>query len=496
MSDAATGSARHPNIVFILVDQMAHDCIAALGNDAIQTPNLDRLANEGVAFQNAYCNSPVCAPSRASLASGKLIRTCEVFDNAAQFSSEIPTIMHHLSAAGYDTVGSGKFHFVGPDQLHGFSRRLTTDVFPSNFAWTPNWDAGPIFSEGMNASVAKQAGPVSWNKYLDFDSETLFRALEYIRSVRRMTPGRPFFLNVSFSHPHPPFQPMEEYLALYDDVPGPRVPNLPREPNTYEQWMITYNGLDHIELTSDEVVRARRCYYAMVSYIDDLVGRIVQELERHRLLDDTMIVFTSDHGEMLGEHGLWYKRTYHEESVRVPLVMRMPGGEHGGRAIDDVVSLVDLSAALLDAAGVAVSSVSGLDGDSLMPLVRGEDVGWKDTAIFEYFGNGTVEPMLGVRRGSHKLVEVPGACTLLFDLSSDPHELSDQADDSSKAELVAELRDVALGGIDVGRLRERIVHRQRRRLALNQLYLKTGPPKWDYEPFFDASRMYVRPTGA
>lgn len=479
--------SEQPNIVFILADQIAYDCIGAAGNTVVRTPNLDRLAADGVVFGNAYCNSPVCAPSRASLASGKLIRNCGVFDNAAQFSSEIPTMMHYLGAAGYDTVGSGKFHFVGPDQLHGFSRRLTTDVFPANFAWTPNWDAGPVFSEGMNASVVKQAGPFTRNKYLDFDAETLFRALEYIRSVPRREAKTPFFLNVSFSHPHPPFQPLEEFLSIYDAVPEPHVPQLPDNPNAYERWMIRYNGLDHIELSRKEVANARRCYYAMVSYVDNLVGQILDELDRQGLADSTMLVFSSDHGEMLGEHGLWYKRTYHEESIRVPLLIRMPGCGRG-RRVDRVVSLVDVAATILDAAGVGGTAEMGMDGDSLLPLVRGGEPQWKDTAVVEYFGNGAVEPMFGIRKGPYKLIEVPDTCTLLFNLAEDPHELNNLAGDATHSELVDELRGELLGDLDVARLRETIVHRQRLRLSLNLVCSQVAPPAWDYQPFFDATK--------
>ena len=502
-----------PNILLIMADQMAADCIGAVGHPTVKTPNLDRLAEGGTLFENAYCASPVCAPSRAALATGQLIRNCGVYDNGAELSAEIPTIYHRLTSSGYETVGAGKFHFVGPDQLHGLSRRLTTDVFPANFAWTPDWSEGPIESEGMNGDIVRRAREVSSNVYVDFDEEVLFRSLEFIREHGRgrgaesshrkrargqgdaasyppgaVTPGdAPFFLQVSFSHPHPPFEAMRRYLDRYPEtVPPPAHPDLPVDPTLYEQWMITLNRLAVDPVSPEATAFARRCYYAMVSYVDDMVGRLLDELERHGLSDETVVIFMSDHGEMLGEKGLWYKRMYHEPSVRIPLIVRDPRSVGGaGRRESGVVSLVDLSAEVLQWAGIA--PVKDADGRGLGMVTEAPS----NRAIFEYFGKGTVAPLLGIRRDQWKLVELPGLMTLLYDIDADPHETVNLAD--REAEKVRELRGELYDGLDLNRLEAEIASRQRRRLELRDLH-SGHQPGWDYEPTFPAAERYIRPS--
>ena len=514
-----------PNILLILVDQMAYDCIHAAGHPAVVTPNLDELAASGAVFSNAYCNSPLCAPARACIASGLLVRHNGVFDNGAELSAALPTVMHHLRLAGYRTVGAGKFHFIGPDQLHGFEERLTTDVFPSDFSWTPDWSRGPTPATGVSIRTVKDARVVRSNKYLDYDKEVLFRTLEWIRRLgRERENGRgsggpdtapPFFLNVSFTHPHPPFEALERYHALYDGpLPEPRPAASEAAPNVYDRWMRILNRQDELAISREEVLRARRCYYAMVSYVDELVGRIMGELDRMGLLDDTVVVFSSDHGEMLGERGMWFKRMLYEPAVRVPLLVSWPGRVRGGIRIGSVVSQVDLTATLMELAGVPDLErwTGAIDGDSFLPLltdrgrpdrdpdeaaapsepVRPVQREWKDEALFEYYGKGTVEPLCGIRRGPFKYVVLGNTWSALFDLERDPGEETNLAGDPVYAEQEAQLREALLGGIDLDRLHSEILRSQQRRIRIREAMRSGKRIPWDHQPFFDASKRYVR----
>lgn len=193
-----------PNIVIVMMDQLAHDAIAALGHSAVVTPHLDALVRSGVTFENAYCNAPICASSRASFMTGKLVRHTGVYDNGSELSAAAPTLLHHLNRVGYTTVLSGKMHFNGPDQLHGFQERLTTDLSPAGFLLTPDWRRGAYPNPGTSVERLRY-GPVrDWTLQLAYDEEVLHAALARLRQLREE--NEPFFLCASFAHPHDPFQ--------------------------------------------------------------------------------------------------------------------------------------------------------------------------------------------------------------------------------------------------------------------------------------------------
>jgi choline-sulfatase len=486
---------RRPNIVLILVDQMAYDCIHALGHPTVITPNLDRLVQSGATFTNSYCNSPLCAPSRACLASGLLVRHNGVYDNGAEFSAEIPTLMHHLRNVGYETIGAGKFHFVGPDQLHGFDVRLTTDIFPADFGWTPDWSLGPVSSPGVNIQTVKNAHIVKGNKYVDYDEEVTFRTLERIRQIGRKEKPSPFFLNVSYTHPHPPFEALERYHSLYkDNIPAPNNYESSSQNRVYDDWMRTLNMQQEIPISEEEIRHARRCYYAMVSYLDHLVGQIVDELAAMGLQENTLIIFSSDHGEMLGEQGMWFKRTYYEQALRVPFIVSWPGQIRPDQRIDRVVSHVDLVATLMELAEIedCESWLEEVDGDSFSKLLADSDTDWKDEVLFEYYGKGTVSLLCGVRKGRFKYAYVDSHETYLFDLEEDLHEQRNLSGNLKYREEEDRLREILFDGFDARAFKAQVLQSQRRRVFIRKAMGKGREISWDHEPRFDASRQYVR----
>ena len=207
---------KQPNLLVVMADQLAAPALPCYGPSVVKAPHLDRLAAEGVLFERAYCNSPLCAPSRASMMSGRLPSKIGAYDNAAAFASSVATVAHGLRAQGYWTCLAGKMHFVGPDQLHGFEDRLTPDIYPADFGWTPDWDHPEERIDWWyhNMLSVKQAGIAEATNQLDFDDETGFHALRFLKDYRRAADPRPFFLVVSFTHPHDPYATREATAPL------------------------------------------------------------------------------------------------------------------------------------------------------------------------------------------------------------------------------------------------------------------------------------------
>jgi choline-sulfatase len=486
-----------PNIVVIMADQMAFDVIGALGHPVVQTPNIDKLTSHGVVFSNCYCNSPLCAPSRASFVTGKLVSNHKAYDNGAELPASIPTFMHHLRRVGYETVLSGKMHFVGPDQLHGFEQRLTTDIYPAAFYWTPNWARGAYANPGASVKRVKNSGLCHWNRQMTYDEEVLYRSLEKIRQFGGTNREKPFFLCASFTHPHDPFLITKKYWNRYEGkrIPLPAAPAVPLDKlHPYNRWIQVHHEADVYTFSEEEIANARRAYYGMVTYFDELVGKLADELERLDLMRNTVIIVTSDHGEMLGEHGMWFKRTFYDPAAKVPLIVSWPGVLRGGRRVNQTVSLVDLSATLMKLAEVpdADDWISEFDGDSFHRLLEREDAGWKDEAICEYYAEGTVHPMVALRQGRYKYVHVHEQESLLYDLEADPLEMTDISKQPEASDVAAKMRGRIVNETDFASLEREIFQSQKERLMLVQALKSGQKASWDYQPYFDASRQYVR----
>jgi choline-sulfatase len=487
-----------PNILMIMADQLSASWLGCCGHRQIRSPHIDRLADEGVVFEAAYCNSPICAPSRASMCAGQYVGRIGAFDNGADFPSSVPTLMHHLRRAGYEVLLSGKMHFVGPDQMHGFERRLTPEIYPSSFVWTPDWTRGTYANPGTSVTQLREAGLCDWSLQLDYDEEVVFRSLEALRDLaRRRKQGRPFFLCAGFTHPHDPFIITREWWNLYehDQVEMPAAPALPlQEMHPFNQWLQIHHMADVSPPTSDEIRSARHAYWGMVSYFDSKVGQLVSEIERLGLGEDTIVIVTSDHGEMLGEHGMWFKRTFFEPSVRVPLVFWAPGRLAGSRRVEQTVSLVDLCPTLLELAELrGWAEVEGrLDGDSFVRLLRNEPCDWKDYAICEYYCEGALQPMRMAVRDRLKYVYVHGEEPLLFDLAADPLEQVNVIEEPAYGEKAASLRSLVHGGWDPEAMRARVLASQLHRRWINEAASLGRPEAWDVQPHFDARQQYVR----
>lgn len=477
-----------PNIVMIMADQLAADMVGALGHPVVKTPNIDRLVQSGVTFENAYCNSPICAPSRASFVSGKHVGKIGVYDNGSEFPAGIPTFLHHLRRGGYETVLSGKMHFVGPDQLHGFERRLTKDIHTAAFDLTPDWTRGVYHNHGTGVERLQHPGVCEINNNLDYDEKVLHRTLEQIRTFKRKQEKRPFFLCSSFFHPHDPFHITAEYWNLYHDaeIPMPDVPGeAMEEMHPFNQWIQKHHEVDICELTDEEILKNRRAYYGMVTYFDHKVGQIIHELERLNMMDNTIILVTSDHGEMLGEHGMWFKRTFYDPAVKVPLIISYPDHFPAGKSINEVVSLVDLAATIMELANVPDYDkwISEMDGDSFAKLVTsGKDKEWKDEALSEYYGEGPIRPMAMLRKGRYKYVYVHEHEPLFYDLKEDPHEVHNLAQLPVYKSLIEKFKVRMTSELDMPSIQKNIIQSQQERLLLAEALQSGKKTSWDYKP--------------
>ena len=492
-----------PNIVVVQADQLAPQMLGAYGDAAARTPHIDALAEDGAVFDRAYCTTPLCAPSRASMMTGLMPSELGCHDNGDDFPSSTPTFAHHLRTAGYHTALIGRMHFIGPDQHHGFEERLTTDVYPADMDMVPDWerpvgerlqwyhDADAVFTAGVSRATVQQ----------DFDDEVGFRALRHLNDRVRANQAEgedlPFLMVTSFIHPHDPYEPPAEHWDRFadGDVPDPAHPEVPSEaddPHTHR--LREMSGLDRRDPTLEEVRRARRSYYAAVSYIDDHVGRIRARLEDLGLLEDTVIIVTSDHGDMLGEKGLWFKMSPYEQSSRVPLIIHGPDHLVPSGRCTNPVSLLDLLPTLLELAGAQEEDVRAQRGLSLLESARRESAGRAGPedrdVVVEYLAEGTRRPQLTLVRGRYKFVLCPGDPDQLFDLDTDPDELDDLASAPEHAELVRSLRKAVEARYDVAALEEEVRASQARRRLVAEALQRGRARPWDFAP--DPEQRYVR----
>jgi choline-sulfatase len=489
-------SAR-PNILLVMADQLAAAHLPAYGNAVVQAPRLSALANEGVVFERPYCASPLCAPSRFALLTGRRPSSIGAYDNAAELPAATPTIAHVLRAAGYETTLAGKMHFVGPDQLHGFEERLTTDVYPSGFDWTPDWTLpeGERLEWYHNTTSLLSATVAEAALQTDYDDEVCFRAVQKIRDLSLGPRERPFFLAVSFTNPHDPWEMRQRYWDLYEEsaIGLPAVDVLPRaEADAHSLRLRDMIGLDRRPLSEQEVRRARHGYYAAVSYLDERVGEVLDALGATGLDRDTLVVFTADHGELLGERGLWYKMSFLEGSARVPLIVRGPG--LAARRIEGPVSQLDLAPTLAEWAG-ADSRGAEFEGTSLTEVLAGTSAGPAEV-LGEYLAEGVQAPAVMIRRGAHKYVRCPGDPDLLYDLDADPLELRNLADDAASAGLVAGFRAESDERWNLRELERRVLESQRARRLVARALASGSYAPWDFQPYSDASLLYVRSEAA
>ena len=484
--------ATRPNILILMVDQLNGTLFPDGPAPWLHAPNLARLAARSARFANAYTGSPLCAPGRASFMSGQLPRRTRVYDNAAEFASDIPTYAHHLRRAGYYTGLSGKMHFVGPDQMHGLEERLTTDIYPADFGWTPDYrkPGERIDWWYHNLGSVTGAGVAEITNQLEYDDEVAHFATQKLYDLSRGADDRPWCLTVSFTHPHDPYVARRKYWDLYEgcahlDPPGAAIAYDDQDPHSKRLMdACDWRGLT---ITKDHIARARRGYFANISYIDDKIGEILAVLEATR--QEAIVVFVSDHGDMLGERGLWFKMNFFEGSARVPLMIAAPGLAPG--RIDTPVSTIDLAPTLADLAGVSMAEVMPwTDGETLLPLAQG--TGRTSPVAIEYAAEGSDAPLVCLRYGKWKYIRCALDPEMLFDLKADPAERTNLAADPAHAATLAALRTKSEARWDLAAYDAEVRQSQARRWVVYEALRNGAYFPWDYQPLQKASERYMR----
>ena len=432
-----------PNLLYILSDQHSPFVSGCYGDPIVQTPHLDALAAQGVVFDNAYCTSPLCVPSRMSLLTGQHPYQNEVWTNDHILNPAIPTFAHAAGAAGYRPVLIGRMHALGSDQLYGHVQRLVGDHGP-NYVGGQSPDRGVLEGTAGPSRISLERSGTGQNPYQVHDEYVTAATVDYLNQLgiqkRSTQTTHPFCLSVGFMLPHQPFVARRDDYELYRDrmtLPRHSAPN-DDEMHPYLRWWRRQTGIE--DVPEGEVLRARTAYWALVTRMDAMIGQIIAALRGNGLADNTLIVYMSDHGEQVGEHGLWWKQTFYDASVRVPTIIAWPGTLPAGERYSGVISSLDVMATMLDALGAPALPRS--QGRSLFPTLQGTGK-WQDVAFAEYCTDeGWYQRM--IRSGPWKLNYYHGHEPQLFDLASDPDELHDRNHDRTCQTIRRDLMEQVL----------------------------------------------------
>ncbi|MBT6507655.1 MAG: choline-sulfatase [Marinovum sp.] len=481
-----------PNVLILMVDQLNGTLFPDGPAKWLHTPNLKRLAERSTRFLNAYTASPLCAPGRAAFMSGQLPSKNQVYDNAAEFSSLIPTYAHHLRRAGYHTCLSGKMHFVGPDQLHGFEERLTTDIYPADFGWTPDYrkPGERIDWWYHNMGSVTGAGVAEITNQLEYDDEVAHHAARKLYDLARGADQRPWCLTVSFTHPHDPYVARQKYWDIYADCAHlqPQVAVIPyQDQDAHSKRIFDANDWRSYEITDTMIERSRRAYFANISYLDEKIGEILGVLEATG--QSANIIFVSDHGDMLGERGLWFKMSFFEGSARVPLMISSPDMTPG--LVHAPVSTIDLCPTLCDLAGVEMDEVAPWTaGESLVPLGQGAER--LSPVMMEYAAEASYAPMVSLRLERWKFNRCAIDPDQLFDLEADPNELHNLAALPEHQEVVSRLSAEVDERWDLDAFDAAVRQSQACRWVVYDALRQGGCYPWDYQPLQQASERFMR----
>ena len=481
-----------PNILIFMVDQLNGTLFPDGPADWLHAPNLKNLAARSTRFKNCYTASPLCAPGRASFMSGQLPSVTRVYDNAAEFASDIPTYAHHLRRAGYQTCLSGKMHFVGPDQMHGFEERMTTDIYPADFGWTPDYRKPGERIEWWyhNMGSVTGAGIAEISNQMEYDDEVAYHATRKIYDLSRGNDARPWCLTASFTHPHDPYVARKKYWDLYNDCEHllPQVPAIPYdEQDDHSKRILDANDRDNYTISDEQVRRARQAYFANISYLDDKIGEVIEALEATR--QEAIILFVSDHGDMLGDRGLWFKMSFYEGSARVPMMICSPDMEPG--LVETPVSNIDVSPTLCDLAGVSMDEVMPwTQGESLKPLGQG---GTRDTPVaMEYAAEASYAPLVCLRYGKWKYTRCALDDDQLYNLDADPNETTNLAEVAAHQGTRDQLRAKSEARWDLDVFDAQVRESQARRWVVYEALRNGSYYPWDYQPLQKASERYMR----
>ncbi len=472
-ANRSSGQSRRPNILFILSDEHHPWRVGYRGLSQVNTPNIDRIANTGRYFTRAYCNSPLCGPSRMSLMTGKYIHDIRVWSNLVALDRSETTWAHRFHEAGIPAYCFGKMDSPGQYQRVGFTqyrrthRRKTFNIWPMNSPYelrlkgytrhvgavdepgTREEGLEYLLEQGEITSTTglQDFGHHRYTGFYDHDRRVTDWSVEFIRQQHEENPDQPWILHAGYLFPHWPFRVPEEYFQRYfpDNIDLPHDARFPN-PDLHPALRHFQETCQYRDMTGEKLRNVIAAYYGMITCMDDMIGDLLRVLEETGELDNTYIIYTSDHGEGMGEHGLFLKNTPYEGSVGIPLAVNGPGIEPG-EPIDSPVSLVDLFPTLLDMAGLPEEAE--LPGESWLPLLRDQESSRRDYAFAEYHGVRFRADWYMLVRDRYKYVYYTnGHRPSLFDIRDDPEENTDLAKQPGYGEVLREFETLLRAIVD------------------------------------------------
>lgn len=426
-SDAAFGKKNRRNMIFILIDDMRYDSMSCMGHPFLKTPNLDKMVENGILFENAFVTTSLCSPSRASFLSGQYAHKHGVLNNSTLLPKGTPTFPIELQKAGYDTAFVGKWHMGG-----------STDKPRPGFDHWVSFRGQGVYNDptfNVDGKQVKREGYVT-----DLITDYCIDWLKDGRNKRK-----PFFLYMSHKAVHADFYPAERHKDAYSDVEIKFPDSMANTPENYagkplwvKRQRHSWHGVDYMYHDRTYFDRFILDYNRTMLAVDDSIGRLMEALKEEGLLKDTLIIFMSDNGFLLGEHGLIDKRCMFEESIKVPCIVHCPEIVPGGRRTPRQVLNIDVAPTLLDAAGVKIPDT--VQGESFLPIAEGKDAKWRDAILYEYFWERAfpqTPTVFGVRTEKYKFMHYQGIYDIdqLYDLEKDPKEMKNLIDDPAYFEV-------------------------------------------------------------
>jgi len=429
-----------PNILVIMADEHNAGVLGCYGNSIVRTPNLDQLASRGVLFEGCYCNSPLCVPSRLSFTSGKYVSRVSAWNNDQRLPADTPSLPRILNARGYESFLCGKMHYDATCR-YGFTE-IGGNMNTSHMTgYGGRRDPDDLKSAQKLSSRLEQAEAGDKSRNFTHDHAVTAGTVEFLKNRK---PGdKPFFLLAGYISPHFPLIVPQKYVDHYKDkVPMPVIPEnfLDTLPLNYRHLRVGFR-VDNVP--PDVVKRARELYYGLVEWTDEQIGQVLSTLEASGLASNTIVIYTADHGENLGEHGMWWKNCLYNSAARVPLIVSWPARWPGGQRRTEACSLVDVVQTIAELGGA--KTPADWNGDSMVTWLDQPKTVWKDRAVTEYYAHIIASGYAMIRSGQYKYVyhTAPDAKhpaqRELYDLKADPGEFHNLAAEANRQDLVKQL---------------------------------------------------------
>ncbi|MEN6385323.1 MAG: sulfatase-like hydrolase/transferase [Phycisphaerales bacterium] len=436
-------SHKKPNILVIMSDEHNANILGCYGNKIVNTPNLNQLSSSGITFENFYCNSPLCVPSRLSFTAGKYISHINAWSNASKLlGDDYPSIAYSMKSAGYDPYLCGKMHYA-LEHRYGFTeigKSFTNQKPKSGGCRRRNPDDLTVDKNTEEGRFDDfHAGNSS--RVLDHDKEFTDRTVDFLNNRKKS--DKPFFMISGLLAPHYPLIVPDEYWEKYKDkIPMPKMPQgyIDSLPLNYKHLR---SGFGMTDVKPETVKKGRELYYGLVEWMDSEVGKILRALKDNGLEDNTIVIYTSDHGENMGEHGLWWKNAMFNTASRIPLIISYPKRWKGSQRRLQTASLVDLTRTIADLGQAEFPK--DWDGDSMVDWLDNSNYKWKDFAVSEYYAHNIASGYTMIRTADYKYVyhtpsdKAHKSQTELYNLRKDPDELSNLSNQDNYKDIISKL---------------------------------------------------------